>query len=199
VSLLESLLPALAYHATTVLLAGEEPRRLGNRHPNLAPYETFAAQDGYLVVGVGSEALWRAFCQAAGRPLLAEDPRFTTNALRVANYESLKDVLYPLFRTRTVAGWEELLNAAGIPNGRVRSVGEALRNPQVEARGLLVELDHPGLGRGRYVGSPLHLSGASRTSKRPPPRLGEHTAEVLKERLGLSEGEVERLRGRGVV
>jgi crotonobetainyl-CoA:carnitine CoA-transferase CaiB-like acyl-CoA transferase len=199
VSLLESLMPALAYHATTYLLAGEEPRRLGNRHPNLAPYETFEAQDGYLVVGVGSEALWRAFCAAADLSPLTEDPRFVTNALRVRNYEALQAVLYPLMRSRPVAEWEKALEAQGVPNGRVRSVGEALESPQVRARGLLLELDHPTLGRGRYVGSPLHLSGASRGSRRAPPRLGEHTEEVLGERLGMSPADVQHLRSSGVV
>ena len=198
-TLLESLLPALAYHATTYLLAGGEPRRLGNRHPNLAPYEAFLAADGYIVVGVGNEGLWRGFCEAAAVGDLGEDPRFGTNALRVQNYEALRGELDPVLRARSVAEWEAILTAAGIPNGRVRSIGEAIESPQVQARGLLLELDHPTLGRGRYLGSPLHLSGASRSSLRPPPRLGEHTAEVLGERLGIAPEEVARLRSAGAL
>jgi crotonobetainyl-CoA:carnitine CoA-transferase CaiB-like acyl-CoA transferase len=199
VSLLESLLPALAYHTTTYLLAGEEPRRLGNRHPNLAPYETFATMDGYIVVGVGSEGLWRAFCEATGLKDLASDTRFGTNAARVENYGALKGILDPVLRARNTPEWEALLTEKGIPNGRVRSVGEALESPQIQARSLLLEVEHPTLGRGRYVGSPVHLSQAGRGSLRPPPRLGEHTTEVLFERLGMAREDVERLERDGVV
>jgi crotonobetainyl-CoA:carnitine CoA-transferase CaiB-like acyl-CoA transferase len=199
VSLLESLLPALTYQAASWLLAGQVPARLGNRHPNLAPYETFEASDGYVIVGVGSESLWQAFCRALERPDLASDERFATNALRVTNYDALREVLSPLMRTRTVAEWLAALEQAGIPCGRVRTVAEALENPQVAARGLVLEVDHPRAGRGRYVGSPLHLEGAGRGSLRPPPLLGQHTEEVLRERLDMSADEVADLRRQGAV
>jgi crotonobetainyl-CoA:carnitine CoA-transferase CaiB-like acyl-CoA transferase len=199
VSLLESALPPLAYHNTTWLLAGEVPRRLGNRHPSLAPYETFEAADGYVIVGVGSEALWRAFCQAAGRPQLASDPRFATNAQRVSGYDDLRAELAPLVRSRPAAEWLRVLEGAGIPCGRVRSVAEALDGEQVRARGLLLDLTHPTLGAGRFVGSPIELDGAGRGSRRPPPLLGEHTAEVLAERLGVGGPALEALRAEGVV
>ena len=198
-SLMESVLAPLAYHASTYLLTGAVPARLGNRHPNLAPYETFEASDGYVIVGVGSEALWRSFCLAVGRPGLADDPDYATNAARVSRADSLRGVLAPLFRARTVGEWLADLESAGIPCGRVRSVAEALEGPQVGARGLLLEVDHPLLGPGRYVGSPLRLSGASRGSLRPPPLLGQHTTEVLGERFGLSAGEVDALRRDGVI
>lgn len=197
VSLLESLLPTLSYHDTTWLLAGQTPTRLGNRHPNLAPYEAFPARDGFVIVGVGSPTLWRDFCRAIDRPDLHDDPRFATNAVRVTGYAELRSTLEPIFRSRTVDEWMAALEAAGVPCGRVRSVAEALENPQVAARGLLLELEHPTLGRGRYVGSPIHLDGASRGSLRPPPLLGQHTAEILGE-LGLA-GELEDLRREGVI
>jgi crotonobetainyl-CoA:carnitine CoA-transferase CaiB-like acyl-CoA transferase len=198
VSLLESLLPTLSYHASAYLLAHKDPSRLGNRHPSIAPYETFAAKDGHVIVGVASEALWRSFCAVLGRPELATDERFATNALRVTNYPVLKATLEPLVRERTVGDWLTALDGAGIPCGRVRSVGEALEGPQVAARGLLLELEHPKAGRGRYVGSPIRLDGASRGSQLPPPLLGQQTDEVLAE-LGLGAGEVAALREDGVV
>jgi formyl-CoA transferase len=199
VTLLESVLATLTYHAATYLLAGEVPGRLGNRHPNLAPYETFEAADGYVVIGVGSEALWRAFCAAIGQPDLAADPRFAQNALRVSHYAELRAHLAPLVRQRTVAAWLAVLEAAGIPGGRVRSVAEALDGPQAAARGLLLEVDHPRLGRGRYVGSPVGLDGAGRGSLRPPPSLGEHTREVLRDVLGRTDADIAALARDGVV
>jgi crotonobetainyl-CoA:carnitine CoA-transferase CaiB-like acyl-CoA transferase len=199
VSLLESLLATLAYHSSTWLLAGQVPARLGNRHPSLAPYETFEAEDGHVIVGVGSESLWRSFCEALGDPGLGRDPRFETNALRVTHYDALHAVLVPRFRSRTVNEWLSALEAAGIPCGRVRTVAEALDNPQVAARGLLLEVQHPSSGAGRYVGSPIHLTGAGRGSTRPPPLLGQHTDEVLRERLGLDAEAVAALRRDRVV
>ena len=199
VSLLESLLGILAYHATTWLLAGEVPQRLGNRHPNLAPYETFEAGDGYVIVGVGSDSLWRSFCSVLGDPGLARDPRFATNADRVTNYAALHARLVPAFRARSVADWLSALEAAGIPCGRVRTVAEALDNPQVAARGLLLDVEHPAIGPGKYVGSPIHLDGAGRGSTLPPPLHGQHTDEVLRDRLGMGQDEIAALRRDGVI
>ena len=199
VSLLESVLAPLSYHAAAYLLAGAVPARLGNRHPSLAPYETFAAADGHVIVGVGSDSLWRAFCAAIDRAELASEAAFATNALRVRNYDALRARLVPIFGQRPVAEWLSRLEEAGVPCGRVRTVAEALDGEQVRARGLLLEVEHPTLGPGRYLASPIHLRGAGRGSRRPPPLLGQHTQEVLAERLGLSANEVEELRRQGVV
>jgi formyl-CoA transferase/CoA:oxalate CoA-transferase len=198
VSLLESLLPTFAYHASTYLLTGKVPARLGNRHPSLAPYETFEAADGPVVLAVGSESLWRDLCASLGEAGLADDPRFRTNAQRVSNYDALRAHLAERLKTRRVDDWLADWEKAGIPCGRVRTVAEALDMPQIQARGLLVDVEHPVAGHGRYVGSPIHLSDAGRSSRRPPPVLGEHTDEVLQE-LGLGRAEIDRLRQDGVV
>jgi crotonobetainyl-CoA:carnitine CoA-transferase CaiB-like acyl-CoA transferase len=199
VSLLESLITTFAYHSSTYLLTGKVPTRLGNRHPSLAPYETFDAADGPVVLAVGSEGLWRAFCRSMGEPELAEDARFRTNALRVTNYDALRAHIAARLKTRRVDEWLADWEAAGIPCGRVRTVAEAIDLPQVEARGLLVDIDHPTAGAGRYVGSAIHLSDATRSSRRAPPVLGQHTDEIFSERLGLGPAEVSALRQAGVV
>jgi crotonobetainyl-CoA:carnitine CoA-transferase CaiB-like acyl-CoA transferase len=199
VSLLESLIAPLAYHNTSWLLAGQTPARLGNRHPNLAPYETFEAADGHLIVGVGNDGLWRKFCRCLGDEALVADARFATNPERVKNAEALREVLVPRLRARPLAHWLGAFEAEGVPCGRVRSIPEALESPQLAARGLLLEVDHPTLGRGRYVGSPIHLDAADRGQKRAPPLLGQHTAEVLHERLGFGEAEILALRRDGVI
>jgi crotonobetainyl-CoA:carnitine CoA-transferase CaiB-like acyl-CoA transferase len=199
VSLLESLISTFAYHSSTYLLTGKVPTRLGNRHPSLAPYETFEAADGPVVLAVGSEGLWRSFCKSMGEPALAEDERFRSNALRVTNYDALHAHIAGRLKARRVEEWLADWEAAGIPCGRVRTVAEAIDLPQVDARGLLVDVDHPKAGPGRYVGSAIHLSDATRSSRRPPPTLGQHTDEVLSERLGLAPSEVAALRTSGVV
>jgi crotonobetainyl-CoA:carnitine CoA-transferase CaiB-like acyl-CoA transferase len=199
VALLDGALSLLAYHNTAWLLAGQEPRAWGNRHPNLAPYGTYVAADGVVVMGVGNEPAWRGFCAAAGRPELASDPRFATNALRVANGAALDEELAPLFLSRTADDWLSRLEAAGIPCGRVRTVSQALESEQVRARGLLLDVEHPRLGRRPFVGSPVVLDGAPRGSLRPPPLLGQHTDEVLAERLGLDAAAIQALRDQGVV
>ncbi len=198
VSLLESALAVLTYHASSYLLTGAVPQRLGNRHPNLAPYETLESADGSVIVGVGSESLWRTFCATLGRPDLADAPLFRSNADRVSNGTALRETLAPVVRSRRTDEWLALWEGAGIPCGRVRSIAEALDSEQVAARDLLVEIDHPRFGRGRFVGSPIHLDAATRSARRPPPALGEHTAEVLSE-LGLARQDVERFARQGLV
>lgn len=198
VALFDSVLATLCYQAQGYLLTGDVPQRMGNRHPSLAPYETFQTLDGYVIVAVGNDSLWRTFCQAVGRPDL-DQPRFETNALRVENYQELKALLAPIFRSGSTQHWLEALDAKGIPAGRVRSVAEALQNPQVEGRNMLLETEHPVIGRLKMIGNPVKLSGAVEGSCLAPPLLGQHTEEVLAEKLDLSGDQIVALRKEGAL
>ncbi len=201
VALFDSVLATLCYQAQGYLLTNAVPGRMGNRHPSLAPYETFETEDGYLIVGVGNDALWRTFCQAVKRPDLPDldDPRFSTNALRVENYTELKAALVPLFRSATTQYWVGALDAAGIPVGRVRSVAEALENPQVKARNMMIEVEHPTVGRMKMTGNPIKMSDLKEGSALPPPLLGQHTDEVLSEKLNLTAEQIVALRREGAL
>ena len=198
VALFDSVLATLCYQAQGYLLTGEVPERLGNRHPSLSPYETFQTADGYVIVGVGNDSLWVSFCRAVGRPDL-DEPRFKTNALRVENYVELKKLLVPMFRNGSTQHWLDVLEPAEIPVGRVRSVPEALSNPQVADRQMLIEVEHPTVGRMRMTGNPIKMSGLPDAPSLPPPLFGQHTEEVLAEKLNISSEEIEALREEGAL
>ncbi|MCR4391338.1 MAG: CoA transferase [Candidatus Acetothermia bacterium] len=176
VTLAECSAAALVNVAQAFLLTGEEPKRLGTAHPHIVPYQAFPAGDGLLMVAVGTDDQFRALCAAVGRPELAGDPRFATNPDRVKNRDALVSVLEAVFRQRPRAEWIAHLKAAGVPAGPVNSLGELFGDPGLTGR-LLVEVDHPAVGRYTSVACPLPQAWPP--SLLPPPRLGEHTAEVL--------------------
>ena len=197
-TLLEGQLGLLTYHAMNYWASGREPERLGNRHPNLTPYAAFAASDGWLTVGVGSESMWQRFCEAIEDPELARRPEFATNPDRVKNREALERRLAERLRTRTVAEWLERLGQVGVSCGQVRSVPEALAAPQVAARGMVAALPHPKIPDFRVVNLPVQLSETPGAPSSPPPLLGEHTERVLGE-LGHDAATVRALRAAGAV
>ena len=199
VSMLDGQISLLTYHAGAHLNAGTRPGRKGNAHPSIAPYETFAAKDGWVNLAVGNDALWRAFATAAGEPLASRvsDPKFATNAERVGHREELLAIMNPLFASRTVDEWLALCDAAGVPAGPILGVDQALAHPQVAARGMVQTLRHATAGDVRLTGVPFHLSDTPGEVRTPPPRLGEHTDGALAAVLGLTAGELERLRAAG--
>jgi len=199
VSLLDSVAALLTYQASSFLATGESPARAGNRHLTIAPYDTFECADGVLVLAVGNDQLWRRSAAALGAPDLAADERFLTNAGRVVHYAELRKRLAALIRTRPVAGLIETLRAAGVPCGEVRSVGQALSDPQIIAREMIATIDHPALGPFRTLGIPVKLSATPGAVRLPPPRLGEHTRAVLRNDLGMEEARLADLEARGVV
>ncbi len=169
------------YEAAHLFATGEEPPRLGQAHRGAAPYQVFRTADGWITIGAGAQPLWLRFCEAIGRADLAQDPRFKDNAARVANRRALVAVLEGIFARAGTKQWVERLIAADVPVGPVQSYAEVFADPQVLARGMVAELDHPAAGPMRTLGIPVKLSETPGALRRPAPRLGEHTAEVLAE------------------
>ncbi len=198
VSLLESTLAVLVNQAQNVFTTGRAPSRMGNAHPNLVPYETFATADGELVVAVASERQWPRFCEALGLSLLAADPRFADNGRRVERREELRPILAGVLAGRTTADWLAALEAADVPVAAVHDVAAAFAAPQALARGMTVEVEHPAFGVMRQAGIPFRLSATPATIRTAPPLLGEHSAEILAE-AGYAPDAIAGLRARNVI
>lgn len=199
VSLLESALAWLANVGQNYLVSGQPPRRYGNAHPNIVPYQAFQAADKPLALGVGNDRQFRTFCTIAGAPELADDSRFATNAARLANREALIPLVADLIAKRPAADWLRALNDAGVPAGPINTIPQALADPQVKALGVLHTLPHPTAGAIRVIGPPMHLSETPVTPRTAPPLHGEHTDAVLRDVLGLSAAEIARLRTEGAI
>ncbi len=198
-ALFDVMVTMLANMNMNYLVTGQPPGRAGNAHPNIVPYQVFAAADGHVIIAVGNDGQYVKFCEVAGCPELATDPRFAKNADRVRNRALLVPMLEKIVRTRPVAFWTEQLEAAGVPCGPINSIAQALADPQIVARGLRIDLPHPLAGRVPLVGNPIRMSASPPAYDRAPPLLGEHTEEVLRELAGCSEQDVHRLRRAGVI
>ena len=199
IALLDCQVSLLTYQAGIYFATGQSPTRMGNQHPSIAPYQTYRCKDGYFNLGCGNDRIWQAFCRAAGLEELLEDERFRTNPLRVRHRAALNEIIEPLMLTRSAQEWEELLRPAGIPCGRIQSVGEVLEHPQTIHRQMVVPLQHPKAGPIRVTGIPIKLSGTPGAVSAPPPGLGEHTEQVLHDWLGLGPERVTQLRQQGVI
>jgi crotonobetainyl-CoA:carnitine CoA-transferase CaiB-like acyl-CoA transferase len=198
-ALLDSQIALLAYQNTNFFATGQPPRRIGNLHPNIVPYQPFRTADGEVIVACGNDNLFRRLCDVAGCPEVAKDPRFATNGKRVENRAEISRLMQEIFLQRTTAEWLGLLEAAGVPNGPINNLAQVYEEPQVKARGIRVELEHPVAGRLPTVASPMRFSGTPLEYRLPPPLLGEHTDQVLKEFLGLTDPEIAGLRAEGIV
>ena len=181
------------------LVSGVAPTRAGNAHQNIVPYQVFACADGHLILAVGNDAQFARFCDIAGRPSLAGDPRFATNAERVRNRDTLVPLIEALMRGRTQAHWLAALERAGIPGGPINRIDQVFADPQTVARGMKVELPHPLAGSVPQLRVPLRLSATPPVPNAAPPLLGEHTAWVLGERLGIGAEALADLAARGIV
>jgi CoA:oxalate CoA-transferase len=181
------------------LVSGAVPSPIGNRHPSITPFEAFHAKDGYIIIAIGNDRLWAKFCQLIQREDLVVDERFLTNADRTKNQKYLKAILEEVFPVKTVDEWIEALDDAGIPCGPVNSVDRVLTNPQVQARDMIVEMEHPIAGRLKMPGVPIKLSATPGAVEQPAPLLGQHTEEILYELLGMSSQQVRDLRFKKVI
>jgi len=190
-ALLDCQVAALANVASAYLMTGEAPDRLGNAHAAVAPYEPFETLDEPIALAVGNNRQFETLCRVLGLEDLAGDPRYADNASRVKNRETLTPALEAVFRTGGRDGWLEKLLAAGLPAGAIRTVDEVLESPEIAARGMIREVDHPAMGKTRLLGSPLKLSETPVIDPEAPPTLGQHTVEVLMNVLGWPRGKAE--------
>ena len=198
-ALLDSLAAVLANQGANYLATGEPPGRLGNDHPNIAPYQVFKTADGSVIVACGNDNLFRKFCEVAGCRELADDARFVTNGKRIANRAELTRHLSEILVRRTTREWTIALEAAGVPCGPINDLEQVFNEPQAVARGLRLELPHPTAGKVSLVRSPMRFSATPVQHDVPPPTLGQHTDEVLRDLLKKSPSEIARLRSEGIV
>jgi crotonobetainyl-CoA:carnitine CoA-transferase CaiB-like acyl-CoA transferase len=196
VAMLDAVAALLTYQAGNFFASGNVPRRLGNRHPSIVPYETFAASDGEFVLAVGNEELWRKFCEVAELDL---GERFATNRQRVTQYDELRPLVAAALARHPRQYWIDRLTAAGVPCGSVRDFQELFADPQVLAREMVAQLEHTTIGPLKALGIPVKLSDTPGTLRIPPPTLGQHTDAILQGDLGMSVADVNRLRAEKVL
>ncbi|WP_442111274.1 CaiB/BaiF CoA transferase family protein [Pseudomonas sp. NUPR-001] len=198
-ALLDVQVACLANQAMNYLTTGTAPRRLGNAHPNIVPYQDFPTADGDFILTVGNDGQFRKFAEVAGQPQWADDPRFATNKQRVANRAELIPLIRQATVFKTTAEWVVQLEKAGVPCGPINDLAQMFADPQVKSRGLAIEIPHPLAGKVPQVASPIRLSETPVQYRNAPPLLGEHTEQVLGEVLGLAAAEIERLRAERVL
>ncbi len=199
VSMMEGQMSLLNTLIGNYLADGKIPGPMGTAYTALTPYQTFHTKTKDFALAVGSQKLWKVFCPAIGHPELTDDPRYAVNQMRTRNRESLVATLQEIFMTRTFEEWEAALLGSGVPFGALNNMAQVVEHPQVQARGSLVEIDHPKIGKTRIVGPVAKLSETPATVRSMSPSLGEHTEEVLRDFLGLAPAAIATLREQGVI
>jgi len=193
VSMLDGQVSWLTYQAGRYLASGSIPERVGSAHALIVPYQAFKASDGFINVAAGNDNLWQRFCEATGLQHIANDPRFATNPKRVENRDEVVAIVSRVMATKTVQEWIKLLDAAGVPCGPIYTVDQILADPHVQARGMVVETDHPTCGRIKVLNHPTRYAATPAEVNLPPPMLGEHNEAILHE-LGYSDAEIDALK-----
>jgi crotonobetainyl-CoA:carnitine CoA-transferase CaiB-like acyl-CoA transferase len=199
ISLYDGLIGMLGYFAQLAFITGNDPPPMGSSHPNIVPYGSFPASDGSIIIAVLSESFWGKLCDVLERPDLAADPRFANPTGRRDHRDELDQTIAEITRTRSVAEWEKRLAEADVPHAPVLGVTAALAHPHAQARDMVVTADHAAIGPIRVVGRPVKFPGAAQPPITAPPSFGQHTAAVLRDDLGYSTAEIERLRDIGVI
>ncbi len=198
-SMLGAMASLLTFNAGIYFATGESPKRRGNEHATIVPYETFRASDGWINIAVANDALWEKFCTACEQPEMRQDARFRTAAARVRHRSELVPAIARIIVTQPRAHWVRLLGSAGVPCGEIRTVGEVCTSDQLAACGMIAKMPHPTAGTVINIGTPIHLCDTPGGTAMAPPLLGEHTHEILTAIAGLSEEEVADLERNGVV
>jgi len=198
-ALLDVQVAMLANVGSNYLASGKAPRRWGNAHQNIVPYQAFQTSDSWIIVAVGNDGQFRKFVEAGGRPELADDPRFATNPERVRHRDVLVPIVAEMVKTRGKREWIEALEAAGVPCGPINDVGEVFADEQVRARGMRVEAPHPSGAVAPLVRNPIRMSATPPEVRSAPPLLGEHTDDVLRDVLGYDAAAIAALRGKAVI
>jgi formyl-CoA transferase len=198
-ALLDTQIAVMANISSAYLTSGQLPRRYGNASPIIVPYQTFPTSDGWIIVAVGNDGQFKHFVTAGGEAHLAENPLYITNPLRVENRKSLIPLLEVMTRGKTKSNWIALLEAANVPCGPINNLAEVFDNEQVKARGMQIEAPHPTAGSMKLVASPMRLSETPVEVRLAPPTLGQHTQEILQERLKLDPQAIVALQQKGVI
>jgi crotonobetainyl-CoA:carnitine CoA-transferase CaiB-like acyl-CoA transferase len=193
ISMYEAVAALLTFNASIFYATGNSPRRRGNEHPTIVPYETFEAADGWINLGVANDDLWQRFCEAANRTELKTDARFAKASDRVRNREVLVPLVKAIVKERSRDAWLKLLDRAGVPSGAIRTVGEVCESEVLKARSMVAEMQHPSAGLVKGIKSAMHLSETPLDAYAPPPKLGEHTREILTGILGYSASDFDQL------
>jgi len=198
-ALLDVQVACLANQAMNYLTTGVAPKRMGNAHPNIVPYQDFPTADGDIILTIGNDGQFRKFAEVAGHPEWAADPRFASNKARVAHRKALVPLIRQVTVFRTTAEWVAVLEQAGVPCGPINDLAQVFADPHVQARGLRVDLAHPLAGSVPQVASPIRLSESPVQYRKAPPLLGEHSEQVLQQLLGLSPEQIATLRQTRVI
>ncbi|HTE16511.1 MAG TPA: CaiB/BaiF CoA-transferase family protein [Burkholderiales bacterium] len=198
-ALLDTQIAWLANQNANYLIGGEVPQRMGNAHPNVMPYQTFRTEDGDIIIATGNDGQYQRLCVAAGIAEAATDPRFASNALRIAHREACTAVLADAMKKKTTAAWVNALGTAGVPCGPINRLDEVYNDPQVQHRGMKIDVPHPLAGSVPLVANPIKFSRTPIAYDRPPPLVGEHANEVLRDVLGKSSADIAALREKKII
>ena len=199
IGMLDTHVAWLANQGMNYLATGENPARLGNQHPNIAPYQEFPTKDGYLILAVGNDPTFERFCKAFGQEALLADPRFATNPIRVQNRQLVTDTLTPVMKSKTTAEWIDALEALKIGCGPINTLEQVFADPHVQAREMVVEMAHGSGETVKVIANPVKLSATPPSYRSPPPVLGEHTEDVLASVLKMSASDIAALKEKGIL